>query len=119
MGFHRPKRIIEIGSGFSSACILDCADEFHLDPFTLTCIEPFPTRLRSLLAPQDEITLIESPVQLVELGLFESLSKDDILLIDSTHVLKTGSDVAHEIFHILPVLKEGVIVHVHDCQFSF
>jgi predicted O-methyltransferase YrrM len=119
IGSHKPKRIVEIGSGYSSACILDCVDEFNLDPFSLTCIEPFPARLRRLLLTRDKINLLESPVQAVDLDVFRTLSKGDILLIDSTHVLKTGSDVGHEIFRILPVLQEGVIVHIHDCQFPF
>ena len=44
---------------------------------------------------------------------------NDILFVDSTHVLKTGSDVHYEIFHILPNLKAGVIVHFHDIQYPF
>jgi len=42
-----------------------------------------------------------------------------LLFIDSTHVLKTGSDVCHELFNILPVLKKGVIVHFHDIFWPF
>jgi predicted O-methyltransferase YrrM len=119
MGHLRPRRIIEIGSGLSTACMLDTAEELALADFRLTCVEPYPRRLRSLMQPGDEarITLHERPVQGVPLDLFRELQANDILFIDSTHVLKTGSDVHYELFHILPVLAPGVVVHFHDCRF--
>ena len=120
IGAHRPKRIIEIGSGSSTACILDSADHVGLD-LRLTCIEPYPERMLSLLRPgdQERITLIERAVQLVPPEEFADLGPGDILFIDSTHVLKTGSDVHYELFHILPVLRPGVLVHFHDCRYPF
>jgi predicted O-methyltransferase YrrM len=119
IGHYRPRRIVEIGSGFSSACMLDSAEHAGLQDFHLTCIEPYPTRLRSILRPGDEarMTLHERGVQGMPLDLFASLQPNDIMFIDSTHVLKTGSDVHYELFHILPVLQPGVIIHIHDCRF--
>jgi hypothetical protein len=121
IGHYRPRRIIEIGSGASSVCMLDSAEHAGLDDFQLTCIEPFPTRLRSLLRPGDErhVVIHERGVQGMPLGLFQELEANDILFIDSTHVLKTGSDVHYELFHILPTLKPGVLVHFHDCRYPF
>jgi hypothetical protein len=58
--------------------------------------------------------LIIDKVQNVSLSEFNKLEKNDILLIDSSHVLKIGSDVQYEYLEILPRLKKGVIVHVHD-----
>lgn len=115
----RPKRIIEIGSGYSSACMLDTADELGLDAFSLTCIEPYPDRLRSVLRQSDHtcVTIVENGGQMHPLDAFRQLEENDILFIDSTHVMKTGSDVHYEIFEILPVLKPGVVVHFHDCRF--
>lgn len=116
----RPKRVIEIGSGFSSACMLDAADEIGLSPFSMTCIEPYPKRLKSILRESDKhVEIIEKGVQLVPLEIFSSLEPGDILFIDSTHVLKTGSDVHYELFYILPLLKPGVLVHFHDVRFPF
>jgi predicted O-methyltransferase YrrM len=117
----RPQRVVEIGSGYSTACMLDAADEFELDGLTLTCIDPNTQRLRSLLRPRDleRITIMETVVQDVELDIFAELKANDVLLIDSTHVLKTGSDVHYEIFEILPKLQPGVLVHFHDCQYPF
>ena len=118
---YRPSRIVEIGSGFSSAVMLDTADHLGLADFQLICIDPFADRLRSLLRPDDarRVTIIEQQVQTLSLDHFESLEADDILFIDSSHVLKTGSDVHYELFSILPMLKPGVLVHFHDIQFPF
>ncbi len=116
----RPELIIEIGSGFSSACMLDCVDEFELGT-KFIFIDPYADRLKRLLRPGDakRVTIIEQPVQLTELSLYGKLRPNDILFIDSTHVLKTGSDVHYEFFHILPSLAHGVVVHFHDIQFPF
>jgi predicted O-methyltransferase YrrM len=114
----KPRRIIEIGSGFSTACMLDSSEEIGLVP-EITCIEPYPERLKSLLRPTDRVDIFESPVQDVSLDRFKALEKNDILFIDSTHVLKAGSDVHYELFEILPVLKSGVFVHFHDLTFPF
>ena len=120
IGHFRPRRVIEIGSGFSSACMLDAAEHAGLEEFHLTCIEPFPKRLKSVLRSDDEgtrVTIHERGVQQMPLDMFAALEPNDILFIDSTHVMKTGSDVHYEIFYILPVLKPGVVVHFHDCRF--
>jgi hypothetical protein len=116
----RPRRIIEIGSGFSSACILDAIDEVGLET-EVTCIEPNPDRLLARLRPEDldRIRLIESQVQDVRLEEFGALEQGDILFIDSSHVLKTGSDVNYELFSVLPVLAKGVFVHFHDIGYPF
>jgi predicted O-methyltransferase YrrM len=115
----QPKRIIEIGSGYSTACMLDTADELGRDDLSITCIEPYPERLFSRLKPEDQtrLTLHRHGVQDVPIEAFRALERNDILFIDSSHVLKTGSDVHYELFHILPNLAPGVIVHFHDCRF--
>ncbi len=115
----RPRRIVEIGSGYSSACMLDTAEYLRLADFHLTCIEPNPERLFSILRPEDaaRMTIHRCGVQEIDLPVFDTLERDDILFIDSSHVLKTGSDVHFELFHILPRLKPGVVVHFHDCRF--
>src|SRR6202035_2845754 len=58
-------------------------------------------------------------VQDVPVSTFSTLNENDILFIDSTHVLKTASDVHYELFSILPSLNEGVLIHVHDIQYPF
>lgn len=108
----KPRRVIEVGSGFSSLLMADVKRRF-LDPSTaLQCIEPYP---RSFLRDPDYgFELVESKVEHVPLQFFESLSAGDILFIDSSHVSKTGSDVNYLMFEVIPRLPAGVLVHVHD-----
>ncbi len=116
----RPKRIIEIGSGFSTACMLDSIERHGLDTH-ITCVEPFPVRLRANLTAKDatNVEIVEAMVQATDPEVYRDLEANDILFIDSTHVIKTGSDVCFELFEILPRLKPGVIVHIHDIQYPF
>jgi predicted O-methyltransferase YrrM len=117
----KPKRIIEIGSGFSSALMLDTNQVFFENQINLTFIEPYPERLYSLITEADKqsTTIIESSVQSVPLSVFQKLEAGDILFIDSTHVSKTGSDVNHILFEILPSLQSGVMIHFHDIFYPF
>jgi predicted O-methyltransferase YrrM len=117
----KPKQIIEIGSGFSSALTLDTNSSFFNNEIKLTFIEPYPERLYSLISDSDKksTTIIESDVQLISLEVFEKLNSGDILFVDSTHVAKTGSDVNYILFEILPRLKSGVLIHFHDIFFPF
>jgi hypothetical protein len=121
IGYFKPKNVIEVGSGFSSACMLDAADHVGLADFAMTCIDPDADRLRSRLRQEDRsrVEIIEGPVQDVPVSTFSKLKENDILFIDSTHVLKTGSDVHYELFSILPSLNKGVLVHFHDIQYPF
>lgn len=115
----KPRRIIEVGSGFSSAVMLDTNKLFFDGKIDCTFIEPYPERLKKLLHVDDRINLIESPVQEVDIRSFEKLSANDILFIDSTHVAKTGSDVNFLFFEIFPRLSKGVKIHVHDIFYPF
>lgn len=115
----KPKRIIEIGSGFSSAVMLDVNELFFNHSIDLTFIEPFPTVLKQRVKTSDKFTLLEKKVQDVDIEIFKSLQENDILFIDSTHVAKTNSDVLFEILQILPHLNKGVKIHIHDIFFPF
>ncbi len=114
----KPKRIIEIGSGYSSALMLDVNEMYFDGNIDLTFIEPYPERLLSLV-DKKSIKLIDEDVQDIDLKLFDSLEENDILFIDSTHVVKTGSDVNFILFNILPRLKVGVKIHFHDIFYPF
>lgn len=116
-----PKRIIEVGSGYSSAVILDTNERFFGGAISCTFVEPFPDRMTALLKPGDEAAneLIPSPVQDIDPQRFTELDAGDILFIDSTHVSKTGSDVNHLFLEVLPRLRSGVWVHVHDVFYPF
>lgn len=117
----KPKKIVEVGSGFSSALMIDTNEFFMDNKIELTFIEPFPTRLNSLLRGEDKVKhlIIEKIVQDVDIKYFLSLDENDILFIDSSHVSKTGSDLNHLLFKILPKLRKGVIIHFHDIFYPF
>jgi len=117
----RPQRIIEVGSGFSSAVMLDTNDLFFSKKMALTFVEPYPERLFSLLSDEDkkQHEIIVNVVQDVPLERFAALEANDILFIDSSHVAKVGSDVVHLLTNILPRLNNGVIVHFHDIFWPF
>ena len=116
-----PKRIIEVGSGYSSCMTLDTND-LHFDgAIETTFIEPYPELLESLLADGDRehVRIIPSRLQDVDLAEFDRLEAGDIFFVDSTHVSKVGSDVNRIVFDILPRLAPGVHVHVHDIFHPF
>ncbi|MFM7751430.1 MAG: class I SAM-dependent methyltransferase [Opitutaceae bacterium] len=112
----RPRRIIEVGSGFSSAAMLDLNDRVLGGAVHFTFIDPDMRRLRPLLREGDSgrVTLIERRVQEVPLETFATLGAGDVLFIDSSHVSKIGSDVNRLYFDVLPVLAPGVLIHIHD-----
>jgi hypothetical protein len=115
----KPKKVVEIGSGFSTylsarACLMNKAkDGVQTELFA---IEPFPNNTLKKGFP-GLTALMEKPLETVDLDFFESLEANDILFIDSTHVLKIGGDVKYEYLEILPRLQKGVIVHSHDIFF--
>jgi hypothetical protein len=105
----KPQRIIEIGGGYSTRIAhqaLSANGEGDL-----TCIEPHPERLNGT------VNLIRKRVEQIEVDFFSSLAANDILFIDSSHTVKFGSDVCYEFLEVLPTLKPGVWVHVHDIFF--
>ena len=117
----KPGRIIEIGSGFSSALMLEVVDQCpSLNP-EITFIEPDTKRLDKLLCQNDKENnmIISKKLQEVNPEIFNKLDRNDILFIDSSHVAKFNSDVLHIFFKILPKLKRGVIVHFHDIFIDF
>jgi predicted O-methyltransferase YrrM len=116
----RPARIVEVGSGYSSALILDTVQAW-LPGTEVTFVEPFPALVDGLLRAGDEarVTIHRAPVQDIAPQVFEALGPGDVLFIDSTHVAKAGSDVNHLFFEVLPRLRRGVWVHMHDIFFPF
>ena len=117
----RPRRVVEVGSGFSSALMLD-VDERFLDSNTkFTFIDPDPVRLQSMLAPADQrrVRIIPQAVQAVSKRVFTELEGGDFLFINSSHVSKTGSDVNFLFFEILPQLPPGCLIHFHDIFWPF
>lgn len=117
----KPKQIIEVGSGFSSALMLDVNDIFFDSKIEFGFIEPHTERLEKLMSKgdKDNISILKCRVQDVDLDYFKSLKENDILFIDSTHVSKCGSDLNYLLFEVLPVLNKGVYIHFHDIFYPF
>jgi hypothetical protein len=113
-----PKRIIEIGCGMSSACILDTLERYNIGADCIF-IDPHPEALRAILKSDDHPQIISKKVQDVPLDLFLRLGPRDMLVIDSTHVLKTASDLNFELFELLPYLQSGVFIQFHDMIYPF
>ncbi len=110
----KPKRVIEIGSGNSTLVALEAIkkniSEDKNYKCELICIEPYEMKwLESF-----DITVIRKRVEDVELDFFEQLEANDILFIDSSHVIRPQGDVVMEFLTIIPTLKKGVLIHVHD-----
>jgi hypothetical protein len=113
---YQPKRIIEIGSGASTLLSLTALKkniEINGNQGTITAIEPYPNEyLEKCLV--DGNKLIKDKVEKIPLAEFEQLEENDILFIDSSHTVKINNDVIHEVLEILPRLKKGVLIHIHD-----
>lgn len=114
--YFKPKKIIEIGAGNSTflaaQAILKNGEEYGINA-ELIVIEPYPNSVLRKGFPGFS-KLIARRIQDVDLSEFSKLGENDILFIDSSHILKIGSDVHHEYLDILPRLNKGVLVHIHD-----
>jgi predicted O-methyltransferase YrrM len=109
----RPRRMVEVGCGWSSLLTARVNREYLDRQLHFTCIEPYPPEF--LTGGVDGISeLVVAPVQEAPLDKFLSLSDGDVLFIDSSHTVKTGGDVPYLFEEILPRLARGVVIHVHD-----
>jgi hypothetical protein len=112
----KPRRIVEVGSGNStllaSHAIEKCAQEYPGFCCDLIAIEPHPADYLVNIAALTELRRVR--LQQTDLAFFETLEAGDILFIDSSHVLKSGGDVWYAYCEIIPRLKPGIYVHLHD-----
>jgi hypothetical protein len=116
---NKPKKIIEIGSGHSTLLIYNTKLMYNLD-LKIVCIEPYPNSTLENLHKMGEITLIKSTLEnIADLSIFSSLSENDILFIDSSHVVKLDSDVIFYFTKIFPLLNKNVLIHIHDIFFPY
>lgn len=112
----KPKRIIEVGGGYSTRVLAAALDKnWKVDGVRgeLLTIDPHPDRFPKE-ALSDRVRLIPASVQSIDLDIFLSLEEGDVLFLDSTHVVGIGSDVVREYLEILPRLNRGVLIHAHD-----
>ena len=109
----RPRRVVEVGAGHTSLLMADVNQRFFDGAIDITCVEPHPPAFLQK-AVRGIGRVVPKKVQEVPLDLFATLEARDILFIDSSHVAKAGSDVNHLYFEVLPRLRPGVVIHVHD-----
>jgi hypothetical protein len=114
----KPQRYIEVGSGVSTYyCNLAAqrnAGEGH--PLQMTCIEPYPFEKLSTI---QGIHVLPQKVEDVDIALFQQLQTNDVLFIDSSHILRVDGDVPFLYLEVLPVLNVGVVTHIHDIPYPF
>jgi hypothetical protein len=114
----KPRRYIEVGSGVSTFyCSLAAqrnAVEGH--PVEITCIEPYPFEELSTI---NGIRLLTKKVEDVDISLFQQLQENDVLFIDSSHILRVDGDVQFLYLEVLPILNVGVVTHIHDIPYPF
>ena len=114
----KPRHYLEVGSGLSTFyCSLAAGlnnEEHH--PLQITCIEPYPYEN---LYTVPGVEIIKREVQDVNVQTFTALEAGDVLFIDSSHVLRIDGDVPYLYLEVLPVIKPGVIVHIHDIPFPY
>lgn len=115
-----PSRIIEIGSGFSTMLITQAlkenSEERNRSTYDYKVVDPYPNEIVRAGFPGFQGPIVKKVEDLL-LEEFASLEKNDILFIDSSHILNIGSDVQYEFLEIIPRIKPGVIVHIHDIHF--
>jgi len=118
----KPKRVIEVGSGVSTFFIGNALAQNRTEnnqDNEMICIEPFPGPQLPALIKQHGGMLDARAVQEIEVPVFEQLEASDLLFIDSTHVSKLASDVNYLYLDVLPALRKGVWIHIHDISFPY
>ena len=111
----KPRKMIEVGSGMSTLLAAEALRKNEMEgyPCSFTAIEPHPPEFLRRGVP-GLTELLKAEVQSVPIERFGCLQQNDILFIDSSHVIKIGGDVICEYLDILPRLKPGVIVQLSD-----
>ena len=111
--YFKPRKIVEIGAGQSTLIANEALNnnrKLNNHKTELICVEPYENKW---LEKQD-IKVIRNKIEEIDDSLILDLNKNDILFIDSSHIIKPQGDILKIFLEILPKLKSGVIVHIHD-----
>lgn len=114
----KPRRIVEVGSGISTYCAVKATELNAAEgrPAEITCVEPHPS---AYLRRASGIRLVGRPVESLDPAEFDRLDAGDFLFIDSSHAVRPGGDVLYLYLQVLPRLRPGVVVHIHDVFFPY
>ena len=118
----KPQKIIEVGSGYSTLIMHEALKlnqkESQIN-YNITSIEPYPITELVESAKNQNITLVQEKVESLDVGIFKQLNKNDILFIDSSHVVDIGNDVHYLYLKVLPQIPVGTYIHIHDIRFPY
>ena len=115
---HRPKQIVQIGCGVSTAVCLIAAKDEGYNP-QITCIEPYPTEFLKHESAEGRLNVVARKLQDVGPDCVSSLRTGDLFFVDSSHTLAPAGEVNLIILETLPRLAPGVYVHFHDIYFPY
>jgi hypothetical protein len=119
----QPKRIFEVGAGYSSAVIIDTHERFLKQSIEYTVIDPSDYRLNILFGKGKKLPFqyLQTRLENIDPNCFTELHAGDLLFIDSSHKFERGGDLDVIFSKILPLLASGVIIHFHDifCDFDY
>jgi predicted O-methyltransferase YrrM len=114
-----PKKIIEIGSGYSSIIAYEAITknfETKKKSCKMICIDPGNINQLKILK---KIKFYKKKIEEVNINIFKELNKNDLLIIDTTHVIKPSGDVLKIYNEIMPILKKGVNIMIHDIYLPY
>lgn len=114
-----PKKIIELGSGYSSIIAYEAITknfETNKNSCKMTCIDPGNINQLKILK---KIKFYKKKVEKIDIDIFKELNKNDLLIIDTTHVIKPSGDVLKIYNEIMPSLKKGVNIMIHDIYLPY
>jgi predicted O-methyltransferase YrrM len=114
----KPRKMIQVGAGASTWVALKAAEDAG-HALDITCVDPYPTDYLTALAENNTIDLRRTPVQDLGIDELTDLHAGDILFVDSTHTVSIGSDVNYLILDVLPRLRAGTLVHLHDVTMPY
>jgi hypothetical protein len=114
----KPRRIVQVGCGVSTAIVLAAAERAGYTP-DLVCLEPWPSAWLRARAQEGRLRLVPQMAQTLDPATVAGLGEGDLLFIDSTHAVKPGSEVNWLIHEVLPRLAAAVWVHFHDIYFPY
>jgi predicted O-methyltransferase YrrM len=112
----KPRRVVEVGCGWSSLLMAEALarnEEEGAPPASVVQIEPYPRRELLRALPSDW-ALHQSILQRAPLEVFDELDEGDVCFYDGSHVARVASDVVWFFFEVVPRLRPGVLIHVHD-----
>jgi hypothetical protein len=120
---YKPARLIEIGSGVPTYCGYQAMSmnrrETGVDG-RITCVEPYPIDIvNEIASTSDTVELIPRHIQEVPLEIFTQLRPNDVVSIDTNHVVRSGSEVNYVVLEVLPIIPKGVLVQIHDIYLPY